>query len=191
MTPLISWCSGKNAIAAAVTRTATATVERMRRLTVRVTTSIISDVVGQVAPLQPSDARSPGQGQTDDSPEADQQRDRTMERCSHADPHYGLSYQPFTHSLDIRRCPLLSGYQNNRQFPVTERSVALLAPRRPKCPSSAAGSKHPRYSCASTKVLSQYRYSTAHNHSSQPLDGHSGATCQIVLYRLSSRQLSK
>ena len=138
--------------------------------------------MGQVAPLQPSDACSPGQCQANDSPKADQQRDRTMQRCSHAVPRYGLIYQPFTHSLDIRRCPLLNSYLNNRQFPVTERSVALLAPRRPKCPNSAAGSTHPRYSCASTKVLSQSRYCTAPNHPSQPRNGQSGVTCQIVLY---------
>jgi hypothetical protein len=43
-------------------------------------------------------------------------------------------YQPLTHSRDIRRCPLLNLTTHNRHTPVTERSVALPAPRRAQVP---------------------------------------------------------
>jgi len=52
-------------------------------------------------------------------------------------------YQPLMNSV-IRRCPLLNETKYNRHTPVTERSVALLAPRQPKCPHSAGGSQLPR-----------------------------------------------
>ena len=54
-------------------------------------------------------------------------------------------YQPLMNSV-IRRCPLLNITKHNRHTPVTERSVALLAPHQPKCPHSAGGSQRPRFS---------------------------------------------
>ena len=56
----------------------------------------------------------------------------------------GAGYQPLMNSV-IRRCPLLNITKHNRHTPVTERSVALLAPRQPKCPHSADGSQRPRF----------------------------------------------
>ena len=53
-------------------------------------------------------------------------------------------YQPLMNSV-IRRCPLLNITKHNRHTPVTERSVALLAPHQPKCPHSAGGSQLPRF----------------------------------------------
>ena len=65
-----------------------------------------------------------------------------MNRCPHADPLAGI-YQPLNASRDIRRCPLPIATLFNRHTPVTERSVALLAPHSPKCPGSADGSARP------------------------------------------------
>ena len=61
-------------------------------------------------------------------------------------------YQPRTSSLLIRRCPLPIRVYGQPTHSVTERSVALAAPRWPKCPSSANGSMLPT-SWPSTNVL--------------------------------------
>ena len=61
-------------------------------------------------------------------------------------------YQPRTSSLFIRRCPLPIRVYGQPTHSVTERSVALAAPRWPKCPSSANGSMLPT-SRPSTNVL--------------------------------------
>jgi hypothetical protein len=58
-------------------------------------------------------------------------------------------YQPLAETA-IRRCPLLYKSVYNRHTPVTERSVALHAPRCPKCPRSASGSKRPSNIALST-----------------------------------------
>src|SRR5919106_150450 len=80
-------------------------------------------------------------------------------------------HQPRISSLAIRRCPLLNVIAYNRHTPVTERSVALHAPRRPKCPRSAAGSKRPTRWWPRTKVLGVIGTLAVVRSTSQPLKG--------------------
>jgi hypothetical protein len=105
--------------------------------------------------LPASDPTSTGERQCDERSEGGHQRRKTIQATSHADL-LELGYQPLMNSVAIRRCPLLYKNAYNRHTPVTERSVALHAPRLPKCPHSAVGSKHPRYWADQDEVVPKY-----------------------------------
>src|SRR2546423_7772337 len=68
----------------------------------------------------------------------------TAESCDTADRMLLilLGYQPLVTDRAIRRCPLLQLSTQQPTIPVGW-SVALHAPRRPKCPRSAGGSMRP------------------------------------------------
>jgi hypothetical protein len=101
-------------------------------------------------------------------------------------------HQPRISSLAIRRCPLLNGIGYNRHTPVTERSVALHAPRRPKCPRSAAGSKRPTRWWPRTKVLGVTGTLASPQRGSQPLEGASvNASQEVVDLRFGASSLSR
>ena len=145
--PPISGRTGNSTKAAAIARTAAAVVPRTKRLT-----RLLTDAPSEVTPASLSSAATslrPHRLRQEPMRRAFQARPAARRRfvpyacCS---PSSWADYQPLTISLSIRRCPLLHKNSHNRHTPVTERSVALHAPRSPKCPHSAAGSKLPSVS---------------------------------------------
>ena len=171
-TPPISSRIGNRKIAAAITTIAAATVARMRRITLAFTgaSSGSCTPAGVYHDLLPApDPSATRECERDERPENRHQRTNARHSRSHADLlKLGL---PALDKLSVHQKVPSSEQlnQDNRHTPVTERSVALLAPRSPKCPSSAIGSRRPTVFLDGTKVLSSWGYCSGHGGSSQAL----------------------
>ena len=109
---------------------AAATVARIRRRTWVFTGRAPACAMRESSMRRPTSLEllHPGKCQGDKADEDRHQRRKSSKSNSHADSS-GAAYQPLMNSLAIRRCPLLNGIEHNRHTPVTERSVALHAPR--------------------------------------------------------------
>ena len=150
--------------------TAAVTAMRMRRLTRLLTESAPACAIASLAraayqpctPAPPAKARATMLARTDISAA----RRWNLSRIA---DYLGAELLPALDELSRHQKVPSSDckMETTDTLPVTERSVALLAPRQPKCPRSAGGSKRPSYACQYESTVS-WRYSRSSCQGSQP-----------------------
>ena len=156
VTPPIGDRMGNRKVAAAITTTAAATVARIKRVTL-VFTGDVKRVGGRSLPRPPYQPRTP-------APPASASEIRLNKVDISAPTRINCARMlillelglPALREFSHQKVPSSEQSIDNRHTPVTERSVALLAPRQSKCPRSTDGSTLPRLEAVPKYYYGEY-----------------------------------